>query len=267
MARLIVQDLIYAIEKAAKELLAAAGSDGMISKDDIRRKLDEQQGVQRGILEAFYDFLRDEDQPRMRVTRTVIEEGIAFVKEKLIPQFELMPGGLSEEETKAMNALHVDAPVLGSRLKQAAFGENYLSAQKIFEQIARESQDLFFDYQGSESAQPIEAVLIPASLTQLTKETFATVMNLNQDDPLELIDRFVSAEPFFPIFIEQHTSPELASKATTIADLMRNNLRQNSIFILGKDYDPNVPPQHPVYVVGLADDGNLVGFKSQVIWT
>lgn len=267
MSRLIVQDLIYAIEKAAEALLAAAGADGMVSKADIMKKLDELQGVQRGILEAFYDFLKDEDQPYMRVTRAVIDDGIAFVKEKLIPQFEIMPGGLSEEEVKAMNALNPEAPVLGSRLKQAARGESYLSAQEIFEQIAKNTADLFFDYQGSEASEPIEAVLIPASIKNLTRETFAEALNLNQNDPLEFIQRFVSAEPFFTVFISQHYQFELSDKATAIADLMRNNLRQHSIFILGRDYDPTVPPQHPAYIVGVADDGNLVGFKSQVIWT
>jgi len=268
MARLIVQDLINAIENAAEELLAAGGSDGMVSKADIRKKLGEQQGVQRAILEAFYDFLKEEDQPYMRITRAVIEKGTAFVKEKLIPQFEITPGGLSEAEVKAMSKLGAAALALGSHLKQAAQDQHTRSAQEIFKEIAQHTQDLYFDYQGSESAQPIEAVLIPAGISELTKETFADAMNLNQNDPLEFIQRFIPAEPFFPVFIDQHaSSAALARKATAIVELMRNNLRQHSIFILGKDYDPTVPPQHPVYIVGLAEDGKLVGFKSQVIWT
>ncbi len=268
MARLIVQDLINTIEQTAEALLAAGGSDGMVSKADIRKKLDQQQGVQRGILEAFYDFLKNEDQPYMRVTRAVIEEGTAFVKEKLIPQFEITSGGLSEEEIKSMSELGSAVPVLGSHLKQAAQGENTRSAQEVFEKIAQNTQDLYFDYQGSESAQPIEAVLIPARISELTKETFAKTLNLNQNDPLEYIERFIPAEPFFPVFIEQHASSAvLAGKATAIVEFMRNNLRQHSIFVLGKDYDPIVPPQHPVYILGLAEDGKLVGFKSQVIWT
>lgn len=267
MARLTVQDLIHAIEKAAEDLLAAAGDDGMVSKEDIRKKLQEQQGVQRGLLEAFYDFLRDEDQAYMRVTRAVVKDGLAFVKEKIIPEFEIAPGGLSEAETNAMLTFGEEEALLGSRLKQAAQGESYLSSKDIFEQIKQNTSELFFDYQGSEGSEPIEAILIPAKVLNLTEETFAEALNLDQSNPLEFIERFVSAEPFFPVFISQHYQFELADKATAIADLMRNNLRQNSIFVIGKDYDRNVPPQHPAYIIGVADDGNLVGFKSQVIWT
>ncbi|MDX1943409.1 MAG: hypothetical protein SFU99_22780 [Saprospiraceae bacterium] len=266
MARLTVQDLINAIEKTAEDLLAAAGADGMVSKEDIGKKLQEQQGVQRGLLDAFYDFLREDDQPRMRVTRAVIDDGLAFVKEQLIPKFEIMPGGLSEEESNALSALKAEALILGGRLKQVARGESYLSSKQVFEQIAENAPKLFFDYLGSEGSQAIEAILIPANIINLTKETFAKSLHLNQHSPANYIERFVSAEPFFPIFISQHYPFELGEQATAIVNLMRNNLRQNSIFVTGKD-DGNTPPQHPAYIIGIADDGNLVGFKSQVIWT
>ena len=46
---------------------------------------------------------------------------------------------------------------------------------------------------------------------------------------------------------------------------MTRYLRDLIVVIFGED--GNSPPQHPVYWVGLAEDGSIVGLKSVVIWT
>ncbi len=267
--RLTIQDLYQIIDEAASDLLAAAGPDGMVSKDDIEKLLtDATSDIRRELLAAFYHFLRDEEEPYQRVTRKAIAAGVAFVKEKIIAHFEVMPGGLSEMEVRALiEQGGEEALALGASLKGAARGDAYLAAKEVFEQIAANTDQLFFDYLGSEASEPIEAVHIPADVKNLTPESFSKALNLNPDDPKQVVERFVSAKAFFMIFVPQHRDFGLDDRAFQIVQLMEEHLRQHTIVILGKDYAPDVPPQHPAYVVGVADDGSLVGFKSQVIWT
>lgn len=267
MARLTVQHLYTTIEQAAQELLTAAGSDGMVSKDDITKKLTASSGIQRSLLQAFYDFLRDENAPYQRVTKEVITEGVAFVKEKIIAQFEIVNGGLSEDEVRNIGALGDEVLALGASLKGAARGDAYLSPEEIFEQIAMNTDQLFFDYLGSEASESIEPLLIPANVKNLTPEAFSQALNLDPKDPAQVVERFVSAKPFFMIFVPQHRDFGLDDRAFNIVNLMEEHLRQHTIIILGRDNDPQVGSQHPAYIVGVADDGSLVGFKSQVIWT
>lgn len=265
MPRLTVQDLYNTLRQAAEDFRAAAGSDGQLSRQDFNRIIEDKEGNERALLEAFYQFLREEDRSNMRITRAVLDKSVQFIQEKIITQYELAPGGLSQTETKALQALGEDTLPLGFQLKRAAFGATYISPMEIFEQIKTYTPELFFDDIGSEGSEAIEAVHIAANITDLTPESFAKALKLNLGDPNEAIARFVPAEAHFTKFISQHYSFDLDAKALAIVNIMQENLRQNSVIVLGEDNE--APPAHPVYVVGVADDGSLVGFKSQVIWT
>ena len=265
--RLTVQDLYQTIDEAAAQLIEAAGADGMVSKNDIARLLADNEGIRGELLEAFYHFLRDETDQYQRVTRDAIAKGVTFVKEKIIGQYEVVPGGLSEAEVRALIEQGEETLALGSSLKGAARGEAYLSSKEVFEQIAANTDKLFFDYLGSEASEPIEAVQIEADVKSLTPKSFSNALKLNPDDPTKVVESFVSAKPFFMIFGPQHRDFGLDVRAFKIVELMEEHLRQHTIVVLGRDNDPAVDSQHPVYVVGVADDGSLVGFKSKVIWT
>ncbi len=268
MTRLTVQDMRRAIEEAAEDLITAAGPDGMVSREDIQQKLAKREGAYRDLLEAFYNLLRDESQPYQRVTRRVIQEGVAFVREQIIGQMEVTPGALTAAEQAALSVSGMDVLVLGAALKRTTGREvPALTSRAIFRQIADNAPGVFFDYLGSESSEAIEAVLIPARAAELTPKTFAEALQLDLNDPTQVIERFVSAKPFFEEFAEQHAPFGLDAQAAAIAQVMQEHLTHNSIFVLGRDNEPAMGSQHPAYVVGLASDGYLVGFRSIVVWT
>lgn len=108
MPRLTVQDLFTTIQKAGEDLRAAAGADGQLSRQDFNRILEDKQGNERALLEALYRFLREEDRNNMRITRAVLDNGLKFIQEKIIGQYELAPSGLSTEEANAIKALGED---------------------------------------------------------------------------------------------------------------------------------------------------------------
>lgn len=56
------------------------------------------------------------------------------------------------------------------------------------------------------------------------------------------------------------------SDAKAATDLLRG-LADLRVLIVGKDGGRHVSPNHPTYVVGRAQDGAVVGFKTGVIWT
>ena len=120
MTRLTVQDMRRAIEEAAEDLITAAGPDGMVSREDIQQKLAKRAGAYRDLLEAFYNLLRDESQPYQRVTRRVIQEGVAFVREQIIGQMEVTPGALTAAESNGGDSGRSDSSGAGS-----AFGVGY----------------------------------------------------------------------------------------------------------------------------------------------
>jgi hypothetical protein len=267
MPRLTLQNLLDTLHQAAEDLRAAAGPDGQLSRQDFHRVIENKAGNERALLEAFYRFLREEDQRNMRITREVLERGVRLMEDKILPQFELAPGGLSLTETETIRSYGEDVLPLAFQLKRAAQGTEYQNPMQLLEQLQTYTPELFFDDLGSEGSQPIEAIHLPAHLTDLTPETFAKALHLNTTDPKEAIARFVPAEVHFTKFIAQHYSFDLDSQAQAVVNLMKENLRQNTVIVLGEDHHDEVPPQHPVYVVGVAEDGSLLGFRSAVIWT
>ncbi|HMN90562.1 MAG TPA: hypothetical protein PKD70_00450 [Saprospiraceae bacterium] len=268
MIRLTVQQLINSIEEVAKDLIAAAGADGMVSRNDIQQLLAQQQQPRRALIEAFYNFLREEDQQYQRVTRRTIQDGLAVVRNQIIGQLEVSPAGLSvAEQQTILQSAGDEALALAVALKQAGRGDTYLTPEAILQTIADNTEALFFDYIGSEGSQPIEAIRIPAAILELTPESFAQALALDPNDPAQVVERFVPATDFFEQFACQHQPFELDKKASAITNVMLQNLTQLTIIVLGRDNDLDVGPLHPAYIVGVAVDGSLIGFRSEVVWT
>lgn len=268
MSNITFQNLLDVLHNTADHLKDAAGEDKIISRKDLREKLQELSGGEQAFLDVFFQFLKElEESDRGRVTTSDVDRGVEMIKEHLLPHYELSPDDLSAGEAEDMSDALPMGLALGVQLKRTAEEENNLSSEEIFNLLNELTPDLFFDYLGSEASEPIEAVQVEVDIRSLTPETFAKALNLDANDPKDKIERFVDAEPFFLVFVEQHAQFGLEEQAAAIAGLMQDQLEQNKIVVLGEDYNPNVPPDHPVYVVGVAEDGQLVGFKSKVIWT
>jgi hypothetical protein len=269
MLRAKVANLITAIEQAADHLKKAAGSDGILSRREYRRKLAELSGTQQALVDQFYRFICDrEPSSQQRITNRDIQKGISDVKEKVINQFEIDCSELSNAEIDGLSEMGMTALTLAIQLKQSAQeGTSDLSGKEVADLIQPNVQNLFFDYLASEGSNPIEAISFSAQVSELTEASFAKALNLDPNNPAHVIERFVSADPFFPTFIEQHRVFEQEKHAVAIVSIMKTHLRQPAIVILGQDNDREVGPEHPAYIVGIAADGSLAGFQSVVIWT
>lgn len=269
MARIQLKDLNNNLDWAKAKLLEAAEKDGIVSRQDFRDLLETlEDGSKARFLELLYQFFRklEDDRPRMRVTREVIEHGVAFIKEEILPQFEIADFFTVVAKQDISN-IHAYALPLANQLRRTAEDGKGLLAEDVANRIATFTADLFFDDFGSESSAPIEAFYQTAELEELTPTGFAESLGLDPDNPADVIASFTEADEAFMVFIDQHYRFGLAEKAIAIVDLMQANLQQAHVIILGEDYNPSVPDEHPTYVVGVGKDGGLAGFRTMVVWT
>jgi hypothetical protein len=104
MARLSKQHVYAALEKAAANILSAAGDDPFVSRKDIRLKLRQLPGIERSLTDMFYRFIDKRDyKPGARVTKKDVDATLAYSKEKLIDKYDVNNNGLAEDEIKEMS--------------------------------------------------------------------------------------------------------------------------------------------------------------------
>jgi len=263
-----LQMMETALWDAARHLMRAAGADERLTPREFRKKINALSGEMRDLTEALYRFVVEIDREGANhITEKDIEKAIARIKTEIFPQYAIAENVMDEQAQKTVQAIAPKTALnLALQVYQTAWFSMVLPAAQVFQQIQAYTEGLFFDYLGSEASIQIEAVHVPSNLTMLTQDTFAQALGLDQDKPEQMIERYREAASFFPIFIHQHMDIGLEEQARQVVEVMQKNLRQHIIAVIGQD-SYEVDSQHPVYVVGLAGDGSLVGFKSLVIWT
>ncbi len=268
MALIKIIDLINSLKDTRSTLLSATDGDGMVSRADLKRLLQQTEDPQkRRFLEFFYNFLLDlENRPRMRVTEEVIDKGIAFIQDQIIPNFEI-----KERFTLSTNQeiaqLHESAFPMAMELLRITANNVVLSPHEVSERIAQLTEGLLFDDYGSEAAIAIESFFLEHPGRSLSPDSFTKALGVDPNTPKGMVARFESADRALLTFTEQHFRSGFSDRAQTLVELMQANLSDLKIIILGMDNHPDLESNHPVYVLGIGYNGNLAGFKSMVIWT
>ncbi len=268
MTRITIQDLFNTLDKTRTSLLDASNDDGMVSRADLKCLLDVTQDPQeQRFIEFFYTFLiKIEDRPRMRVTEEIINQGIAVLKEQIIPNFEIQEAfSLSSQQKIAQ--VHDAALPLAMELIRTTSQKASLSAREVSEQIAQLSEGLYFDDYGSEAAIAVDPFFLEHPQEALSPTSFAQALGIDPNTPKGKIERFDPADRVLQNFIERQFNAGLSERARTVVELMQANLDTLSIIVVGQDNHPDLESNHPVYVFGMGPDGNLAGFTSFVIWT
>jgi len=267
MALITINALEHTLEKTCDTLLSAANGDGIVSRDDFQRLLDDTEDVmEKAFLEHFYNFLIQlEDRSGVRVTRAVIDNGAAFIKEQIMPNFEVKLRFTQQTNQKIAEINALAFPMAEELLKITNYRQT-LSPREVSEQIGQYTGELFFDDFGSEAAIPIAPFFLEHSNPSLSPKSFVEALGLNPDEPKGIVSRFEAAELILQRFID-YQNDELKPKARAVVDLMEENLSDLTAIVLGEDYTTVYESNHPVYVVGIGLNGNLAGFDSTVIWT
>ncbi|MDC0712587.1 nuclease [Stigmatella sp. ncwal1] len=263
MTPIATSDVHAALNRAAEQLLVAAGPDGIVSRKDIRAKLLSLEGTERELVDMLYRFIDRRDTARSaRVTKADINAALAFIRTELVDRFDLDNNGLSEDEVARMSDLGKRAVALARTLKAATEPTGEALAQKIGEL----AKGLFFDgYYGTEGGVRIQPFHAAAKLSRLTPEGLRAALGLT-DRPEHEIVRFEPADPSLQGVIKAHWDMPEYEQAEELVRFMKAHLREVHAAILGRD-DPELGAEHPLYIVGIDSTGNLVGLKTGVVWT
>jgi hypothetical protein len=138
----------------------------------------------------------------------------------------------------------------------------------VFQFLRENSAGLIFDYMGSESGEPLEAIHLPARLERFNREAFIEVMGLDPNRADEVVSRFEDPEEFYEMFPDSHAhlGDGLRERAERVVDVLRSHLQEVAVIVVGKEgYE--VEPERPAYILGRGSENNLVGYKTQVVWT
>jgi hypothetical protein len=77
------------LEKAAQHILDARGDDSVVSRDDIKAKLDGLQGEEKALVSLFYNFADHRDSaPGARITKSDIDKTLDYAKRKLVERLD-----------------------------------------------------------------------------------------------------------------------------------------------------------------------------------
>lgn len=269
MSRVSKQLVHEALDRIGVLILEAGGPDGIVSRKDLREKLKTLDGIEKNLTERFYHFMDHRDyRPGARITQRDVEDTLAYSKEKLIDAYDLNNNGLSRGEVAQMSVLGQWAVEYALALKHGADGP---TDEELVSTMGELSKGLFFFAFGSEADETMETFQQEVLMENLNMDSFSHALQLDQNDPAEFIVRYVEdTRDLHTRFQDQHLrfNPELGQRAVQLIQLMDQHLTQIRVFILGKDNWQEYPrADHPVYWIGLSKERNLIGLKTQVIWT
>ena len=146
----------------------------------------------------------------------------------------------------------------------------------LVEKIAEASSGLELDYFASEASDGFSPVHINAKTENLSSfEDFKKAVTQAgahefglTSDMLQTVGKFEDASENFYGWIQEYyaDSPEELAHAKELVSAFSTELRDAKVIIVGQEYTIE-GAEHPVFIVGIAKDGSLVGVQSTVVWT
>ncbi|MBM7112980.1 nuclease [Archangium primigenium] len=260
---------------AARQLLDAAGPDGIVSQKDIRTKLVSLQGNERDFVDAFYRFVVHRDTKRSaRMTKKDIHAAVTYAVAELVDRVDLDKNGLSEDEVALMSELGKLAVEFAKSLKPTQFNGRKLSAE-----ISGISNGIVYDGRyNPEQATSIESFFAEAKLAHLTADAFRPLIRLTAESHYKIVT-FEPGEDSLQALCKAQQEDYDRGRAQEIVQLMKDNLREIHKVIVDIDKDKrgeagasedsrrfdNRVEGGTLYIVGLDVDGNVAGLKTVVI--
>ncbi len=121
MARIAKIDVNRALAKAAKTIIEAGGADGRTSRAEIKKKLPQLTGAEKGLVDIFYKFIDHRDfKAGAQVTAKDVKKAVEYAKTHMIAKYDLNDNGLSKDEIAKMSLTGKRAVDLARELKVAA---------------------------------------------------------------------------------------------------------------------------------------------------
>lgn len=113
--------IAHVLDRAAKALTDAAGTDGRASRADVTKKLKELTGTEKTLVDTFFRSIDHRDAtPGAVVTKSDITRALADAKTRLVNAYDLDRNGLSPDERAKMGRVGQLAAELAEAFKSPA---------------------------------------------------------------------------------------------------------------------------------------------------
>lgn len=270
MARLAKTHVYAALERAAQNILSAAGADPFVSRRDIRNKLRELGGVEQQLTDIFYRFMDHRDsKPGARITQTDVDETLAYAKEKLVDAYDLNNNGFSKDEVEKMSLTGRLAVQFARILKAGGTSGGIETTEDILDVLKDLGEGLYFPAWANEADAVLKLFHREAQLEALTPETFSATLGLDPGNPAEEVYFFDQGRVAYSWIFDHYAESMDGFYFTDFMNLhrfMEEHLRDITHIIVGQD-GLREDSEYPVYFVGLTPDGDIVGFETTTVWT
>jgi hypothetical protein len=149
--------IAHVLERAAKTITDAAGTDGRASRADVTRKLKELTGTEKTLVDTFFRYMDHRDaKPGASVTKTDVAKALADAKSKLVNAYDLDKNGLSPEERAKMGQVGQLAATIAETFRTPSYA-------------AREAVEVLVTPKWNASALP---AIDPSELSASAKKSF-----------------------------------------------------------------------------------------------
>ena len=267
MARLAKQKVHAALEKAAQNILDARGDDPFVSRKDIRNKLLELEGVEQQLTSIFYRFMDHRDhKPGARITKTDVDDSLAYAKEKLVDAYDVNNNGLSAAEIANMSTT-ARLAVRYAILQDQAAAE--VTTDSLNDSLTELGDGLFFPAWANEADAYLSVFRKDADLEELTQENFSAALGLDPSNNQEAIQLWHQGRPDYDWIFESYEAYEQFADLesfNTLHTFMEQHLTHITHIVVGLD-GARSDSEYPVYFVGLTPSGDILGFQTITIWT
>ena len=134
MAQITFTDLVNTLAETRSTLLSASKGDGIVSRADLKNLLQQTEDpLESRFIEFFYGFLlKLENRSGVRVTEEVIDRGISFLKDEIIPNFEIRDS-FSQDTNQRIAQVHEAALPVSMELLRTTKNRSNLSPREVYE--------------------------------------------------------------------------------------------------------------------------------------
>ncbi len=265
----------YVLAEAIAQLKNAAGDDPFLSEADWRRLIDEElPEADRPFINRLAELaLQREraDNPLGRVTINDLDRLRAYVNETILPFFAVEEGAFPpESKTGLENELGFTPAILAEEWKIFTETPVGLASDPLAAQIERYLVGASLGMYASGGQRNLLSLFIETDITgELTEEVFFDTLDHSGNQSLMglrdnyEVERFVDGRQFIKRLNESQRHEIQRFNTRKLARLMLVHLRDIRLAIVYRDERSWIP----LFLAGVTETNDLVGFQVMVAWS
>ncbi len=270
-----IQDFQNIIEKAIERLKNAAGDDPFLSESDWRKFLNEE--LPEADLPFFnrlieLAFHREQiNNPGGRVTKNDLELLPQYISENILPYFAIQEGAFPPGSKAGLeNNLGFSPSIFAEEWKIFTETPSNLEADPLAALIESYLVGVTLGGYASGGQRDLLGLFIEADISgELTEDVFFETLDNSGIQSLigirenYQVERFTDGRQFIKRLHTSQNQEAQRFNARKLARLYLTHLRDIKLVILFRDEQSWIP----LFVVGVTESNDLVGFQVSVIWS